>query len=83
MTTPLKLAEDTYLALLKHPFDSWRIHNQKLYCDLRNFIADSTGESEQDVQEFYEAMAIRGVERATISDMSQSIYGFATDKTLG
>ncbi|MFV7455446.1 hypothetical protein ACNPMX_11735 [Stenotrophomonas maltophilia] len=55
--TGLDAAVFVYERLLSHPVDSWRIgaNGQQSLCVLRDFIADATGQTEQEVQEFYEA----------------------------
>ena len=50
----LKVAYD---ALLRHPHDVWRIEHQELYCLLRDQIAEATGQSAEDVQNQFEALA--------------------------
>ncbi len=53
----LQVAIKTYVKLLMKPTDSWRISNQSAYTDLREFIAEATGYSEKQVQEFYQQVA--------------------------
>lgn len=57
MITDAEFLESVYLALLKHPLDAWRAENQRLYCDVRNELADCLGVSAEEVQETYEDMA--------------------------
>lgn len=52
--TVLKLAERNYVALLQHPHDSWRIHNQRALCDARELVATLTGETGEQVQNRFE-----------------------------
>lgn len=60
--TGLAVAESTYLALLKMSHDSlWRTFNQKVYCDLRDFIADATGRDGEEVQNEFEQRAMEGL----------------------
>ena len=54
----LELAEEAYVAILRHPHDTWRLKNQALYCTLRDFIADHTGMDSEEVQDEYESRAI-------------------------
>lgn len=53
----LTVLSATYLALLRHPHDAWRIENQGTLSDLRNVIATATGRDEQDVQDDFEFRA--------------------------
>jgi len=55
-TDGLVAAETAYLALLKR-HDVWRVHNQHVYCILRDFIAQVTGRNAEDVQDYYELRA--------------------------
>lgn len=50
--------EKLYLALLKHPCDSWRIKNQSIYCMVRSAVAEARGECDQDTQEHFECLAL-------------------------
>ena len=49
------LIEDSYLAMLEHPMDLWRINHQQLLGRLRDAIAAATGESIENVQNRFEA----------------------------
>ena len=53
----IEVIKETYLALLKLPICSWRINNQRIYCKLRDAIADFEGRSIQEIQEEYETKA--------------------------
>lgn len=70
--TALELAESTYITLLRHPLDTWRIHNQIVLINLRDFISQETGMSLQETQEKYESIVCE-----SYHDIGQSIYGFA------
>lgn len=52
--------EAAYLTILSHPHDLWRTKNQSLYCALRDKIAEVTGQTEEDVQNHFEAIAAIG-----------------------
>lgn len=54
----LAAAEEAYAAILQIPMNHWRISNQSTYCALRDFIAEATGRTSEDVQNEYEAAAI-------------------------
>ncbi len=53
----LKVSIKTYVKLLMTPSDLWRAQNQDAYVDLREFIADATGNTSRYVQEFFEQVA--------------------------
>lgn len=55
--TGLAAAERVYLALLRLPLDTWWLRLQRELCALRDFIAEATGRSPQDVQESFERLA--------------------------
>ena len=60
MKTPdknvISLSKFVYLKLLQ--LDGlWRIENQKVYCELRDFIARETGNHPEDVQNAFEQSA--------------------------
>ena len=55
----LALAERAYVVILKVSDESWRLKNQQLYCELRDFIAEHGGRDTQEVQESYEEQALR------------------------
>lgn len=48
-----------YKGLLAHPMDTWRLQNQWILIRLRNCIAEQTGKTEQEIQEYYESEVIR------------------------
>lgn len=55
----LEAAEIAYLALCKHPHDSWRCHNQLALIVLRDYIANATGRTAEEVQnKFSEKAAV-------------------------
>lgn len=54
----LQVAIKTYVALLQTPSELWRIRNQEIYCELRDFISQATGYTSREVQEFYEEVAV-------------------------
>jgi len=51
------LLEQMYLALLRHPHDSWRVENQALYVRVREALCAEVGGDSQEVQEYYEQIA--------------------------
>lgn len=53
------LVGQAYLAILQSPYNSWRIGQQRLLCELRDHIAKVTGETDQTIQEHYERLAIK------------------------
>lgn len=54
----LAVAEQTYLALLSHPFDAWRVRNQAVLSGLLSFIAKATSRDEEAVQNAFEEAAL-------------------------
>jgi hypothetical protein len=50
--------EKLYLALLKHPCDSWRIKNQNIYCMVRDAVANVGSGDVQETQEHFESLAL-------------------------
>lgn len=56
--TVLKLAEQNYVALLQHPYDSWRIRNQHALCNARELVAILTGETGEQVQNRFEQIIL-------------------------
>lgn len=50
-------AHIAYLSLLTVTSVVWRLRNMQAYCYLRDFIAEATGRTSQEVQEEYEARA--------------------------
>lgn len=46
-----------YEMLLRHPFDEWRAKNQHLYVLLRDDLAELRGETPEETQSHYEALA--------------------------
>lgn len=55
---PLQTLVRTYISLLKiHFADPWRVKNQSVYADLRDAIAEITGTSSEEVQDYYEQIA--------------------------
>jgi len=57
----LEAAEAAYLALLGRQ-DIWRVHNQRVYCMLRDFIANATGREAEDVQDDFEQRAFKATQ---------------------
>lgn len=59
MTTVTELGclETAYVALLRLPFGSVRMNNQKLLGECRDALVIATGKTQQQVQEFYEEVA--------------------------
>jgi hypothetical protein len=49
--------ESAYIAILKHQHDVWRIKNQRLLADMRDYIAKATNQEPEAVQDYYEAKA--------------------------
>lgn len=47
----LAMAQAVYFALLNHPYDSWRIHNQAALINARDMICRITGETAQEAQD--------------------------------
>jgi hypothetical protein len=54
----LQVAINTYISILQTPSEIWRIKNQQIYIELREFISKATGYNSQYVQEFYEQVAL-------------------------
>ena len=50
----LAMAEQNYVALLKHPHDKWRIDNQHALCNARELVAMLTGKTGEQVQNRFE-----------------------------
>ena len=54
-----KLLNAVYAALLRHPHDNWRTDNQKLYCAVRDRVADQFGMDSQLIQDWFEQEAVQ------------------------
>jgi hypothetical protein len=54
----LQVAINTYISILQTPPETFRIKNQQIYIELREFISKATGYKSQYVQEFYEHVAL-------------------------
>jgi hypothetical protein len=54
----LQVAINTYISILQTPSEIWRIKNQLIYIELREFISKATGYKSQYIQEFYEQVAL-------------------------
>lgn len=54
----IQCLEQSYLALLRLPHSSVRIHSQSLLCGLRDMLCDATGRETRDVQEHYEYLVL-------------------------
>lgn len=52
----VEVASKAYAALLSITSSIWRLRNMETYCSLRDFIADKTGRTPQEVQEHFEGM---------------------------
>jgi len=46
-----------YLAMLRAPHGEWRVKNQAALCACRDAIAESLGQTSQQIQDRYELMA--------------------------
>lgn len=66
MNKEIGLLEKTYIAILQIDSCAWRIHNQKIYCELRDAIAEKTGKPPQQVQEECEEKAAKEKYELTI-----------------
>ena len=47
----LAMVQENYFALLNHPLDSWRVHNQRALVNALNMVCYVTGESAQEAQD--------------------------------
>lgn len=53
----IPVLEDVYLALLRHPFDDWRVRNQSVYARVLDRLADLHGRDPETTQNYFEAKA--------------------------
>lgn len=65
----LGMAQAVYFALLNHPHDSWRIHNQAALVNARDIICQITGETAQEAQDRCER--VKG-DMAIIAEMQRN-----------
>ena len=75
-----QLLEQVYLALLKHPDNSWRVENQEIYVNVREALASLLGETSQSVQNHYEQLAAKqmgGTIRARVRQVNNAFHQFS------
>jgi hypothetical protein len=49
---------NAYTAILTAPYSEWRLSNQELYCQLRDWLAEYSGSDSETIQNYYENQAI-------------------------